>query len=52
MRFEKLVWTVLAMFLVVGAGWDEQSLVGGVTESRDYQAADGGTEVPPPPPNP
>ena len=50
MRFESLLWMVLAMFLMGGAAWEEGSLVGGVSGSRDYQAADGGSEIPPPDP--
>jgi len=50
MRFESLLWMALAMFLVGAASWEEQSLVGGVSDSGGYQAADGGSEVPPPRP--
>lgn len=45
MRFESLLWTALAMLLMGGAGWNTDSLVGG---SRDYQATDGTSQVPPP----
>lgn len=48
MRFEKLVWIVLMMFLSVGATWEETSLVGGVGADREYQAADGTSQIPPP----
>jgi hypothetical protein len=50
MRYEKLIWVVLAMFLSVSASWEENSLVGGVTGSREYQATDGGSQIPPPTP--
>jgi len=47
MRFEKLLWVVLAMFLTGGAEVGD-TLVGAVSESGEYQAADGGTGNPPP----
>ena len=50
MRFENLLWTVLAMFLIGGAGWDRDSLVGDVSGGGEYQAADGGSIIPPPNP--
>jgi len=48
MRFEKLVWFVLAMFLSAGATFEETSIVGAVGEEREYQAADGTSQIPPP----
>ena len=50
MKFESLMWSVLAMFLVWGATWEKQPLVGGATEDAGFQAADSGTDVPPPRP--
>ena len=47
MRFESLLWSALVMLLTVGAGWSGDSLVG-PSGSGDYQAADGGSTVPPP----
>lgn len=49
MRFESLLWTLLAMFLIGGVGWDGDSLVGDVSGGGEYQAADGASEIPPPP---
>ena len=50
MRFESLLWSLLALFLVAGAGWEEQTLVGGATAGPEFQAADSGSDVPPPRP--
>ena len=48
MRFESLLWTVLAVFLVGSAAWEGDALVGGVSSGgRDYQATDGGMKIPP-----
>ena len=53
MRFEKLLWVVLAMFLSGGAG---DTLVGAVSDagsetgSGEYQALDGTAGNPPPRP--
>jgi hypothetical protein len=45
MRFEFLVWTAMALFLMVSAS---ASLGGDVSANRDFQAADGGSTTPPP----
>ena len=47
MRFEKLLWAALAMLLSGGAGLGD-TLGGAVTESGAYDAADGGSDIPPP----
>lgn len=47
MRFESLLWSVLAMFLV-GAAWETQTVVGGVSGGPGFQAADSGSDIPPP----
>ena len=48
MRFESLLWTILTMFLIGVAGWNADSLVGGVSGGGEYHAADGGSTFPPP----
>lgn len=52
MRFESLLWAVLAMFLMGGVAGDGASLAGDVSAGGEYQAADGGSTVPPPPKQP
>ena len=47
MRFEKLVWAVLALFLS-GGGWFGVPDDGAVSDGGKYEAADGGSDVPPP----
>jgi hypothetical protein len=47
MRFESLIWTLLALFIVGGA----ETRIGGTeatTATGEFQAADGGTWNPPP----
>jgi hypothetical protein len=49
MRFESLVWTLLALFLVGGSVVGTDTLVTGVnTGGREYQSADGDVKIPPP----
>jgi hypothetical protein len=48
MRFEKIVWTLLALFIVGGSGVETDMVVGGVDTRGQYQAADGEQKVPPP----
>ena len=49
MRFESLLWSALAMFLMGGAAFND-SLAGGASGSGEYQATDGTTPIPPPRP--
>lgn len=49
MRFESLLWTVLAVFMLGSAAFEADTLVGGVSGGgREYQATDGGQIIPPP----
>jgi hypothetical protein len=48
MRFEKLMWFALA-FILSSAAWEENSLTGGVSRTREYQATDGTSDIPPGP---
>ena len=49
MRFESLLWTMLALFLVGGSAIETENVVVGVnTGGGEYQAADGDQKVPPP----
>ena len=47
MRFESLLWWVLAMFLAAST-WEPQIVVGGVAAAPEFQAADSGADIPPP----
>jgi hypothetical protein len=49
MRFESLLWLVLAMLLSGGVGWDGGSAQP-PQDAEQFEAADGGTEIPPPRP--
>lgn len=49
MRFESLLWTVLALFIVGGSLLEPETLGGGVSPGgQEYQATDGGAKMPPP----
>jgi hypothetical protein len=45
MRFESLIWMLLALFVIGGA---ETRIGGTEATTGEFQAADGGTENPPP----
>ncbi len=47
MRFESLLWSALAMFLMGGAAFND-SLDGGATSGGEYRASDGTSPIPPP----
>lgn len=48
MRFEKVAWVMLALLLSASAAWEQNDLVGGVSVSPRYEAADGTSKIPPP----
>ena len=48
MRFEKLIWTVLAMWLASAASLWTAAPKASTGEPGEYQAADGGSTFPPP----
>jgi hypothetical protein len=53
MRFESLLWSILAMFLVVNSTWETPSLADGATAdgataTDTFQSADSGSDIPPP----
>ena len=49
MRFEGLLWTVLALFIVGSGVLQEDTLGGGVSSGgREFQATDGSDKIPPP----
>ena len=48
MRFEKLLWSILFLLLVGGIGRDGASTQP-LEETQIFQAADGGSDTPPPP---
>lgn len=48
MRFESLLWTVLALFIVGTSPLGTDTLATGVSSGgREYQASDGGQRIPP-----
>ena len=47
MRFESLLWMALMLFIVGAAGGGDK-IVGAAAGSGEFQAADGGTDIPPP----
>jgi hypothetical protein len=47
MRFESLLWTVLALFIIGGSAL-ETDTVGVSTGAANYEATDGGGKWPPP----
>ena len=52
MRFEKLMWLVLAMFVSGGIGWDGGGSEQPLQDAGRFEAAVDGTSIFPPPPGP
>jgi hypothetical protein len=49
MRFEKVIWTLLAMWLIGGGVIWNAAPETNTGNTGEYQAADGGSTIPPPP---
>jgi hypothetical protein len=47
MRFESLLWTVMALFLVGGAVMQGDPLGDGMSGGQQYEAKDGEQKIPP-----
>lgn len=48
MRFESFLWKVLVVFLVGGVGWETAGGVQPLQTDEQFEAADGGSTIPPP----
>lgn len=49
MRFESLLWSILATFLAVGATWGQMPVDPATPAAPVYEAADGPSDIPPKP---
>ena len=47
MRFESVLWAVLALLLAGGAAWDETASLQPLQSEEQFEAKDGGSTIPP-----
>ena len=47
MRFESVLWAVLALLLAGGAAWNDNTTVQPLQTDEQFEAADGGAKFPP-----